>query len=387
MKKDTNLHQSIFSSRLMKKIIIVSHAFFPEQSPRSFRATELVKEFCRQGHSVTVMAPHREGMDTLFRDFPVKFRSLGRLNWRILNFQRLGLLGRIYNKAVNRLLPLLFEFPRMELFFRVRKALREEQERYDMLISVAVPYPIHWGVAAVWKKGGGELANLWVADCGDPYCLQENDTFRPPFYFRWVEKWFMRKANFITLPTDTSYLGYFPEFYDKIRVIPQGFRFEDIVKRETTNDGVVRFGYGGSFIPGRRDPKPFIEFLKRIPTIIRFEFHIYTSTPQFVPSYPQDDDRILIHQPVSRKELLETFSAFNFVVNFANVGAAQTPSKLIDYAIIDKPILQIDSGDASNEQRILDFFVGNYSDRFVVEGLEKYAIENICRAFLDLGNG
>lgn len=371
---------------MKKKIIIVSHAFYPEQSPRSFRATELAKEFCRQGHIVTVMAPHRDGIDDLLDEFPIKFKSLGKLNCRIFNFRGLGILGRLYNKVVNRLLPLLLEYPRMEIFFKVRKALRAEQEKYDLLISVAVPYPIHWGVAQVWKKGSENLADLWVADCGDPYSLQENDTFRPPFYFRWVEKWFMRKADYISVPTDTSYRGYFPEFHDKLRVIPQGFRFEDIEKRATLDDGIVRFGYGGVFIPGRRDPKAFIEFLVQTPQDLRFEFHIYTSSPQFVTPYLQGDDRIIVHPPISRKELLETFSAFNFVVNFANAGSAQTPSKLIDYAIIDKPILQIESGVALNEQRILDFLARNYGDRLVVEGLEKYAIQNVCCTFLDLGN-
>jgi len=58
------------------------------------------------------------------------------------------------------------------------------QTKYDLLISIAVPYPIHWGVAAVWAKDKSKnLAPNWIADCGDPYCFQENDTFKPPFYF------------------------------------------------------------------------------------------------------------------------------------------------------------------------------------------------------------
>ena len=372
---------------MKKKIIIVTHAFYPEQSPRAFRATELAKEFCRQNHCVTLMAPHRDGIDDLLREFPISYKSLGTLSWRIFNFQGLGVFGRLYNKLMNRFMPLFLEYPGMELFFKVRRALRVEREKYDLLISVAVPYPIHWGVAAVWQKGFNNPAKHWVADCGDPYCFQENDTFRPPFYFRWVEKWFMRKADFITVPTYDSKSGYFPEFYDKIRVIPQGFRFEDIVIRETILDGIVRFGYGGVFIPGRRDPKTFIEFLLELPQELRFEFHIYTSSPQFVTPYLQGDSRIIVHSQVTREQLLETFSAFNFVVNFANVGNTQTPSKLIDYAIIDKPILHIESNGELDEQQILNFLFGNYNGRLVVQGLEKYKIQNVCSSFLSLGNG
>jgi len=38
----------------MTKILIVSNAFYPEISPRSFRTTELAKELSRQGHKDTL---------------------------------------------------------------------------------------------------------------------------------------------------------------------------------------------------------------------------------------------------------------------------------------------------------------------------------------------
>jgi hypothetical protein len=271
----------------------------------------------------------------------------------------------------------------MELFFKVRKALKQEKETYGLLISVAVPYPIHWGVAAVWKSGGNNVAKKWIADCGDPYCLQENDTFQPPFYFKWVEKWFMRKTDYVTVPSANSFQGYFPEFHTKLRVIPQGFRFDDVDKKETINDGIVRFGYGGVFIPGKRDPRAFIAFLTSLPESLKFEFHIFTSSPQFVLPFVGDDKRILVHHPINRKELLETLSSFQFVVNFANQGAAQTPSKLIDYAIINKPILNIETGNLDTHS-VKDFLQGNYANALHLEHVDQYKIENVVPLFLKL---
>ena len=366
-----------------KKILIITHGFFPEQSPRSFRATELAKEFCRLGHQVTILAPYREGVEDLIKDFPFTFKSLGKLNWKILNFKKLGVIGRLYNKVVNRLLPLLFEYPNMQLLFKVKKALENKRNTYDLLISVAVPYPIHWGVAAVWNSGLPNVAKKWVADCGDPYCLQENDSFRPPFYFRWIEIWFMRKADYVTVPTQNSFKGYFKEFHSKLRVIPQGFRFEDIDKRVAINDGIVRFGYGGVFIPGKRDPRELLIFLTSLPEIYRFEFHVFTSSPQFVLPYIGNDSRIIIHEPVRRKELLETLSSFQFVVNFANQGLAQTPSKLIDYAIIDKPICNVVTGNLDIET-IYTFLSGDYTNALKIMNLEDYRIENVAQSFLNL---
>lgn len=366
-----------------RKILIITHGFYPEQSPRSFRATELTKEFCRQGHYVTVMAPYRQGTDILAKEYGFHFRSLGTLNWRIFNFHNFGKLGRIYNKAVNRLLPLLFEYPMMELFFKIKKTLDKDVTKYDLLITIAVPYPIHWGVASLWKKYKINIAKKWIADCGDPYCLQENDTFRPPFYFRWVEKWFMRKTDFITVPTINSCSAYFPEFQNKLRVIPQGFRFEDIEIRSTKDDGVIRFGYGGVFIPNKRDPREFITFLISLPESVNFEFHVYTATPQLISPHIYNDKRIFINNPVNRKNLLETLSAFQFVVNFANRGASQTPSKLIDYMIIEKPILNIETGNLDTNI-IKEFLQGDYSNALKIEDSEKYKIENVVQSFMQL---
>lgn len=366
-----------------KKILIIANSFYPEQTPRSFRATELAKEFCRQGHEVTVMAPHKENIQELLNQYPIQYINLGKLLWKIPNVEGLGKIGGLYNKIMNRFLPLLFEYPRMELFFKVKRKLISEKGNFDMLISIAVPYTIHWGVAAVWSKKNNDIASLWIADCGDPYCIQENDTFQPPFYFRWVERWFMRKVDFITVPTETSYKGYFPEFYSKLKVIPQGFKFEDINRKEVLEDGIIRFGYGGTFAPNRRDPSELLEYLTSLDKSFCFEFHIFTKNRKFVEPFVIRDNRIKLHHSVSRLDLLETLSAFHFVVNLSNFGTAQTPSKLIDYAIIEKPILQIETGNL-DEELVMQFLEGNYKNQILIKQPELYRIENVVNQFLEL---
>ena len=127
-----------------KKILIVTHGFYPEQSPRAFRATELAKELCRQGHEVTVIAPERADMQPLLEAFPIQFISLGKLTWKTPNVNGLGKIGALFNKVANRLFPLLLAFPDMELFFKIKKILKVKSRKYDKLISIAVPYQIHW---------------------------------------------------------------------------------------------------------------------------------------------------------------------------------------------------------------------------------------------------
>jgi hypothetical protein len=222
-----------------------------------------------------------------------------------------------------------------------------------------------------------------VADCGDPFVGQENDTFKVPFYFGFVEKWFMRRADYVAVPTKGAVSAYFKEFHSKIKVISQGFRFEDY-KYDTKeeNDSTIRFAYAGGLIQGRRDPKELLDYLISVEG--NFEFHLYTNTPELVEKgLNRPDDRIILHDPVPRDDLFSALSKMNFMVNFENVGNRQTPSKLIDYLILEKPILSIKTG-SLNEKTVNEFLAGDYSHQLVIEDPEQYRIENVCEKFLQL---
>ena len=62
-----------------KRILLVSNGFFPEISPRSYRVTELAKEFYRQGHNVTVISKYRDHDYTDFlHQYPIKLKMWGK---------------------------------------------------------------------------------------------------------------------------------------------------------------------------------------------------------------------------------------------------------------------------------------------------------------------
>jgi hypothetical protein len=367
---------------MSKKILIVTNGFYPENSPRSFRATELAKELVRQGHLVKVITHPREGVESFCEENGIQYKSLGALTWPSPTIKGSGLV-LLFWRVIVRFSKLLLEYPMLQLVFLVKRALKGEQG-YDALISIAVPYPIHWGVARIHSKKN-PIAKVWITDCGDPYMGQENDTFKPPFYFGWVEKWFCKKVDYLTVPTEKSIGGYYTEFHPKIKVIPQGFRFEDIqlYKGEKDNSKIV-FGYAGMFIPGRRDPSEFLDYLNSMEFETSFEFHIYTTTPQFVqPFIKSTDSRIVLKPLVSREQLLFELSKMAFVVNFENVGSTQTPSKLIDYLIVDKPVLSVTFGQPKPEL-LVEFLNANYQNKMVLPDPEQYRIEHVAKQFLAL---
>lgn len=363
----------------MKNILIVTSSFWPKNSPRSFRATELAKELSRQGNMVTVLTERLDVHLEFEREYNLTVRDFGKISWKGSNSSEIRLFRPLLN-IFFRLLLLFLEFPRVEIFFRVKNALKV-LSGFDLLISIAAPHTTHWGVAFALNSS---LTKVWVADNGDPYMFKENDRFRPPFYFSWIEKWYCKKADFLTVPTSTSYKGFYPEFHNKIRVIPQGFRFEDISTDPLhSHSNKVIFGYGGGFIPGFRDPREFLKFLSDLDFSFDYEFHIFTPHRHLIAPFAALDSRILVHDPIPRLELLRIFSSYDFVVNFSNQGDVQTPSKLIDYSIIEKPILDIKSC-AFDKGLVLQFLEKNYSQSLVVSNIDKYRIENVAAQFLIL---
>lgn len=140
----------------------------------------------------------------------------------------------------------------------------------------------------------------------------------------------------------TAIPAYYPEFHSKIKVIPQGFNFGEIKVAEYQKNNVPHFAYAGGLIPGRRHPKDFLEFLVNYPH--PYKFDIYTNQVGLVQSYAdRSQGRIEIKAYIPREELLYELSKLEFVVNFENAGEKQIPSKIIDYLIIKKPILSINS--------------------------------------------
>jgi hypothetical protein len=370
-----------------KNILLVSSAFYPELSPRSFRATELAKEFYRQGHEVTVISKYRNhDYRDFLASFPIKLKMWGRNSFPAMpQYSRkpFSTLGR----ALSRFLMLLFEYPGIEEMIKVNKMLKSESE-FDLMISFAVPYPVHWGVA--WASSGKQrIAKTWIADCGDPYMFARLDSFKKPFYFKFLEVNFCRKCDCISIPFKEMQNQFYPQFVSKIKVIPQGFNLKEIVLCEEKPDNNRSvFIFAGSIIPGKRDLALFLDFLSSVS--IDFLFIVYTNQKDWYRKYKEAlGEKLLLNGYIDRLALLFEMSKADFLVNVdtvldnqANIEAV--PSKLIDYALSNRPILNISSSNLDKEM-VLEFLNKNYSRQRVIDK-SAYDITKVALKFLELIN-
>lgn len=364
----------------MENILVLSSVIFPNRSPRAHRATELAKELARKGHNVTLCAVLGEyDYSTFETENRVKVDDLG---VSIFDESTSDVDGRFRSKLIRRINALLsypFQFPECLIGLRVRKYLRKTGD-FDRIISVAVPYPIHWGTGFAKRHFKKVKETIWISDCGDPF--MGNPMSKHPFYFKWVEKKWCRSTDYITVPTSVSVGGYYPEFKEKIRVIPQGFCFDDIKLAVYHRNVIPTFAYSGVVYAGTRDPRQLLEYLATIP--FNFKFVVYSKSSPFKKYQSLLGDKLEIRPYIQHDELIYELSKFDFLINIQNESSVQVPSKLIDYYMTGRPIINITS--AFTEREIFEEFIeGNYNHQFVLESPEQYNIKNVANQFLELG--
>lgn len=360
------------------KILIVSAYFYPDITPRSFRTTELVKELIRQGHDVVLSIPYRNYDYTDFINmYPVKVHFFSQYP----NHVKLPTGDTIYAKICRGIYGRTHNFtqyPEVRYINAINKALYKE-EKTDLLISIAAPHTIHWGVARFLSRNKS-FTKKWIADCGDPF--MGNQVQRPPFYFARYEKEFCRIADKITIPVANAVDAYYPQFRNKIHVIPQGFDMSHKYEKERTNP-IPTFAYAGVLYKGYRDLNTFVDYLSKFHSKTKYKFILYTRPSLLTNRYIDClRDKIELRNIIQRDDLLPQLANMDFLLNVENRGNVQSPSKLIDYRIANRPVLSV--GEKLNTKVIDQFLLGDYSNKLQMPDLSMYDIRTVVKQFLSL---
>ena len=359
------------------KILVVSAYFYPDITPRSFRTTELVKEFVREGHDVTVCLPCRKfDYSSFVNQFPCRIQFIP-FNHQDKSIRGDSLISKIFRK-LQGIINWYTLYPEIGYYTAISKVLKQ-QDRTDLLISIAAPHTIHWGVDK-FLRHHKNFTKRWIADCGDPF--MGNQVSTPPFYFSRFEKKFCSRADYISVPISAAITAYYPEFRHKITIIPQGFDLTENYKKNSVNV-IPTFAYAGVLYKGYRDLNSFIDYLADCHSTTKYKFILYTGSSLLTERYKKQlQDKIEIRGVVQRDTLLQQLANMDFLVNIENKGTAQSPSKLIDYAIVARPILSVSN--VCNTRIIDQFLAGNYSGQMHLPDISQYDIRNVAKQFLSL---
>jgi len=120
---------------------------------------------------------------------------------------------------------------------------------------------------------------------------------------------------------------------------------------------------------------------------IDFKFIIYTKQKELISEYEEIlNGKIEIKNYIPRIDLIQDLSKMDFLINIQNGNKNDSPSKLIDYTLSTRPILNINSY-SLNEKAIQKFLSGKYSNyNIALKDIDKYNIKNVTNQFLDLTN-
>lgn len=359
------------------KIVIITQTIYPALDPRSHRSMQLALGLADAGHDVTVYA--------LLGEYDYrKYQENRNIKFKNLGVSKLGLKDSdnnskytIFNRGMKKLFWKVFLYPDIEMVPMIRRAIKNEKG-IDILISIAVPYIDHFAIASLKKTN----AKCWISDCGDPFT--GNPFHKFPSHFKSIERHWCRKTDFIVVPIKEAKQGYFEEFRDKIKVIPQGFNFDNIKLAEYKKNNIPTFAYSGATYRDLRDPSKFLDYITTLD--FPFKLIVYTVKGSMFEQYKEKlKDKIELREYVERDKLIYELSKVDFLINIKNKSGVQQPSKLIDYATTKRPIITITSGFGNSEKEIFNEFMdNNYTNQTIVENIEQYNIKNVSNEFVKL---
>jgi len=371
------------------RIGILTAYFLPIQTPRAFRAYELAEEFANLGHEVKVF----NAITVRDFDYTKMVRSYTLENLDILTFEQTSATEKKRLKS-NRILSFIRYINKnllyysttntwLKYYFRLRSKLIIN-EKYDLFISIGLPFHSHWVLSKLIKKNK-ELLPCTVADYGDPFSTNQLSKVAP--YFKLIEKRVLTNFDYISVPINEA-ISSFSSFKHEsnIKVIPQGFNFDAIKTANYIKKIIPTFGYAGLFYCKIRNPKLLFDYLCELDS--DFMFILYTDVNVLdnmlciQPYITKLGNKLIVNPIRPREEVILELSKMDFLINVNNISKNQNPSKLIDYALSKRPVFTMNQNyfDKDVFNRYLQ---GDYSDNINLN-IECYNIKNIANNFIAL---
>lgn len=226
---------------------------------------------------------------------------------------------------------------------------------YHSLVSVSPPFTGHLVALGVKKK---HPKMKWLVDIGDPFCFLRHPSpnnhrlYKKLNYF--VERKVLETADAITVttePASNKYLELFPKITTKIQVIPPLMSLpvnQTVESSMCPDNSKARLVFTGTLYKDIREPGFLLSlFEKLLQTHLgnKLELHFFGYIHDCRDCFKKYEsllgNKIFIHGVVSHSKVLQAMKDADILINIGNNTPYQLPSKVVEYAILGKPILNI----------------------------------------------
>jgi hypothetical protein len=314
------------------KLAIVGADYIPSTSPRAIRINNLVNGLSDYFERIDVYLPiDVKNSSNLKNVYFWNFSSKGNAKKSLIN-------QSIFKRILLRIGFLLLDFPDV-LYIRQlgrTKAILDS----DIILSIGVPHSIHWGVSLLICKG--RTNKTWIAESSDPFFTKGMDLFPKPFYFRILENKFLKQVNKVVVPFEGAKSAYPKIYRDKFKIIPQGFDENEFNKYKLSENKnkIFTLTYAGSLYKFGRNPYLFLTSV--LNSQLEFKFNLIINNFNLIPSGCFDDKRFNVCEFIDRSALYRLLGNSDAIISFSNISETQSPSKIIEYSFLKKPIFSID---------------------------------------------
>lgn len=358
------------------KILIICYDYLPLETPNSFRWSSIAEYWVQQGYDVYMVCAWKPGSqrkeilngvyvyrvggifeETIRRWIMKKHQSIvlnqTQESSHLTVKQRLILLiKRIHDITWKKIY-----WPDYAClwFLPAYKKADILVKRYNIkkLISVSLPFTGHMVGYFVKKK---HPKTNWVVDIIDPSFFPD---FSPTNNYllysklnKTAERKIFQKAQAVSVLTKSiqeRYSKLYPESGHKIGVNPNLLHYESDTKDSLFSENKkIRLVFVGTLNRTTRSSKHLLqifEMLLQTEIAERLELHFFGGIDyceeQFMPYQELMSKRIFLHGHVSRKDAIHAIYSADILVNIGNSNPYQEPSKVIEYASIGKPIINI----------------------------------------------
>ena len=339
-----------------KKILIVTHQFLPQVSPRTTRWSLLIDELINKGNEVTVLSgTDPENIEKNYKilyfgnkQFSSNINKI-RQNSQDSSNNSIKKISYSILKKIYRFLFKTFSWPDYAMFwaFTVYKNRKRIENDFDIIISVSLPFTSHL-CAHILKK---RINAQWYMDIGDPFTLKIYSPENNKIIYSYLNKLFERKfyqnaSKIIFTHNEVAELHKEKFNIDSSKIVighPIALLNNDIIKNSLSfnyKDNPLKIGYFGAFTKSVREPNNYIiNIANFFDDNLMHEWYINEESKKYF-SLINDTTHHQFFDILPRKQALEVMvNKIHILLSIGNFNKYQMPSKVIEYLSLGKPVL------------------------------------------------